>query len=92
VLRLVAATVEGARKHGKWVGVCGALAGDPLAAPLLIGLGVTELSVDPVSVPSIKARVRKLDYNECRERAQAALALESAQAVRAASRESWPLD
>ncbi len=92
VLRLVAATVEGARKHGKWVGVCGALAGDPLAVPLLVGLGVAELSVDPVSVPSIKARVRKLDYDECRQRAQQALALESAQAVRAASRESWPLD
>ncbi|MEX3981339.1 phosphoenolpyruvate--protein phosphotransferase [Paraburkholderia sp. EG287A] len=92
VLRLVAATVEGANKHGKWVGVCGALAGDPLAVPLLVGLGVTELSVDPVSVPSIKARVRKLDYNDCCQRAQNALALESAQAVRAASRESWPLD
>jgi len=92
VLRLVAATVQGADKHGKWVGVCGALAGDPLAVPLLVGLGVTELSVDPVSVPSIKARVRKLDYAACRQRAQAALALESAQAVRAASRESWPLD
>jgi multiphosphoryl transfer protein len=92
VLRLVATTVEGARKHGKWVGVCGALGGDPLAVPLLIGLGVTELSVDPVSVPTIKARVRKLDYNECRERALSALSLESAQAVRAASRESWPLD
>ncbi|MEM5315722.1 phosphoenolpyruvate--protein phosphotransferase [Paraburkholderia sp. JHI869] len=92
VLRLVAAAVEGANKHGKWVGVCGALAGDPLAVPLLVGLGVTELSVDPVSVPLIKARVRKLDYNECRQRAQNALALESAQAVRAASRESWPLD
>ncbi|TDG05458.1 phosphoenolpyruvate--protein phosphotransferase [Paraburkholderia guartelaensis] len=92
VLRLVAATVEGANKHGKWVGVCGALAGDPLAVPLLVGLGVTELSVDPVSVPSIKARVRKLDYSDCRQRAQNALALESAQAVRAASRESWPHD
>ncbi|QGZ60480.1 phosphoenolpyruvate--protein phosphotransferase [Paraburkholderia acidisoli] len=92
VLRLVAATVEGANRHGKWVGVCGALAGDPLAVPLLVGLGVSELSVDPVSVPSIKARVRKLDYNECRARAQNALALESAQAVRTASAATWPLD
>ncbi|SMG32206.1 Phosphocarrier protein HPr /phosphoenolpyruvate--protein phosphotransferase /PTS system IIA component, Glc family [Paraburkholderia susongensis] len=92
VLRLVAATVQGAQKHGKWVGVCGALAGDPLAMPLLVGLGVTELSVDPVSVPGIKARVRTLDYQLCRQRAQDALALESAQAVRAASRETWPLD
>jgi phosphocarrier protein FPr len=92
VLRLVAATVQGADKHGKWVGVCGALAGDPLAVPLLVGLGVTELSVDPVSVPGIKARVRNLDYQLCRQRAQDALALESAQAVRAVSRETWPLD
>ncbi|SDQ26022.1 Phosphocarrier protein HPr /phosphoenolpyruvate--protein phosphotransferase /PTS system IIA component, Glc family [Paraburkholderia fungorum] len=92
VLRLIAATVQGAEKHGKWVGVCGALAGDPLAMPLLVGLGVTELSVDPVSVPGAKARVRNLDYQLCRQRAQDALALESAQAVRAASRETWPLD
>jgi phosphoenolpyruvate-protein phosphotransferase len=92
VLRLIAATVQGAAKHGKWVGVCGALAGDPLAMPLLVGLGVTELSVDPVSVPGIKARVRNLDYQLCHQRAQDALALESAQAVRAASRETWPLD
>ncbi|HYS67688.1 MAG TPA: phosphoenolpyruvate--protein phosphotransferase [Paraburkholderia sp.] len=92
VLRLISATVQGANKHGKWVGVCGALAGDPLAMPLLVGLGVTELSVDPVSVPGIKARVRNLDYQLCRQRAQDALALESAQAVRAVSRETWPLD
>ncbi|SIT36955.1 Multiphosphoryl transfer protein (Includes: Phosphoenolpyruvate-protein phosphotransferase; Phosphocarrier protein HPr; Fructose-specific phosphotransferase enzyme IIA component) [Paraburkholderia ribeironis] len=92
VLRLIAATVQGAEKHGKWVGVCGALAGDPLAMPLLVGLGVTELSVDPVSVPGIKALVRNLDYQLCHQRAQHALALESAQAVRAASREAWPLD
>jgi phosphocarrier protein FPr len=92
VLRLISVAVQGAEKHGKWVGVCGALAGDPLAAPLLVGLGVTELSVDPVSVPGIKARVRKLDYQLCRQRAQDALALESAQAVRALSREIWPQD
>lgn len=92
VLRLIKAATQGAAKHGKWVGVCGALGGDPVAVPLLVGLGVTELSVDPVSVPGIKARVRKLDYQLCRQRAEDALALESAQAVRAASREIWPLD
>lgn len=92
VLRLIEATTRGAAQHGKWVGVCGALAGDPLAVPLLVGLGVTELSVDPVAVPGIKARVRRLDYQLCRQRAQDALQLESAQAVRAASREIWPLE
>jgi phosphocarrier protein FPr len=92
VLRLIEATTRGAAKYGKWVGVCGALAGDPLAVPLLVGLGVTELSVDPVAVPGIKARVRRLDYQLCRQRALDALELDSAQAVRAASREIWPLD
>ncbi|KVN36068.1 PTS glucose transporter subunit IIA [Burkholderia pyrrocinia] len=92
VLRLVDIAVRGAQQHGKWVGVCGALGGDPLAVPILVGLGVTELSVDPVSVPGIKARVRRLDYQLCRQRAQDLLALDSAQAVRAASREIWPLD
>ncbi|WP_246796033.1 phosphoenolpyruvate--protein phosphotransferase [Burkholderia perseverans] len=90
VLRLIEVAVRGAEKHGKWVGVCGALGGDPLAVPILIGLGITELSVDPVSVPGIKARVRGLDYALCRQRAQDLLSLESAQAVRAASREIWP--
>jgi multiphosphoryl transfer protein len=92
VLRLIATTVQGAQKHGKWVGVCGALAGDPVAVPLLVGLGVTELSVDPGAVPAIKARVRTLDWPSCRQRAQEALALDSAQAVRAASRANWPLE
>lgn len=92
VLRLIDIAVRGAQRHGKWVGVCGALGGDPLAVPILVGLGVTELSVDPVSVPGIKARVRRLDYQLCRQRAQDLLALDSAQAVRAASREVWPLD
>ena len=92
VLRLIAMTVQGAEKHGKWVGICGALASDPVAVPLLVGLGVTELSVDPVAVPAIKARVRNLDWQTCRQRAQDALALESAQAVRVESRAVWPVE
>jgi len=91
VLTLVAATVRGAAQHGRWVGVCGALAGDPVAVPLLVGLGVTELSVDPVSVPAIKARVRDLEWQACRRHAQEALGLDSAHAVRAASLRIWPL-
>jgi phosphoenolpyruvate-protein phosphotransferase len=90
VLRLIDTTVRGARMHGKWVGVCGALASDQDAVPILIGLGVTELSVDPVSIPDVKARVRALDYAQCRQRAQELLSLESAQLVRMASRETWP--
>ena len=61
VLRLIAATVKAAHAHGKWVGVCGALASEALAAPVLIGLGVDELSVSVPLIPTIKATVRELD-------------------------------
>jgi phosphoenolpyruvate-protein phosphotransferase len=83
LLRLIAMTVDGARKHGKWVGVCGALASDPDAVPVLVGLGVSELSVSPALVPEIKSRVRALSAEQCRRDAQALLQLNSAQAVRA---------
>jgi phosphocarrier protein FPr len=83
VLRLIAMTVEAAHTHGKWVGVCGELASDRLAVPLLVGLGVDELSVSPRSIGLVKARVRELDSREVRTLAQQALDLESAAAVRA---------
>jgi phosphoenolpyruvate-protein kinase (PTS system EI component) len=83
LLRLIALTVDGARRHGKWVGVCGALASDPDAVPVLVGLGVSELSVSPALVPEIKSRVRALSAEQCRQDAQALLQLDSAQAVRA---------
>ena len=51
--------------HKRWVGVCGALASDPLATPVLIGLGVTELSVSPVQIGEIKDRVRQVHEAEC---------------------------
>jgi phosphoenolpyruvate-protein kinase (PTS system EI component) len=86
VLRLVAQTVEGAQAHGKWVGVCGALASDLEAVPILVGLGVTELSVGPPLVPEVKALVRRLDYSACRREARAALDLPSAAAVRERTR------
>jgi phosphocarrier protein FPr len=82
VLQLIDMTVRAAHAHGKWVGVCGELAADPLAVPLLIGLGVDELSVSARSIPLVKARVRELDLPTSRELAQAALGLCSAADVR----------
>ena len=84
VLRLIASTVKAAHAHGKWVGVCGALASETLAVPVLLGLGVDELSVSVPLVPSIKARVRQLDYAECQALTQRVLGLECAGQVRAA--------
>ncbi|MBS1221571.1 MAG: phosphoenolpyruvate--protein phosphotransferase, partial [Proteobacteria bacterium] len=85
VLRLIAWTVEAAHAQGKWVGVCGGIASDPQAVPLLIGLGVDELSVSLPTIPSIKAQIRTLWLHECQELARRALTLETAAEVRFAT-------
>lgn len=87
VLRLIATTVKAAHAHGKWVGVCGALASEALAVPVLIGLGVDELSVSVPLIPTIKATVRELDLADCQSIARQVLGLEEASQVREALRE-----
>jgi phosphoenolpyruvate-protein kinase (PTS system EI component) len=62
--------------------VCGGLASEPLAAPLLVGLGVNELSAVPAVIPRLKARIRSVAMAECREIARQALEADSAAAVR----------
>ncbi|WP_283189994.1 phosphoenolpyruvate--protein phosphotransferase [Pseudomonas sp. PMCC200344] len=86
VLRLIASTVKAAHAHGKWVGVCGAMASETLAVPLLLGLGVDELSVSVPLIPAIKAAVREVDLVDCQAIAQQVLGLESAEQVREALR------
>lgn len=90
VLRLMALAAQGAARHGRWLGVCGAMASDPIAVPLLIGLGVTELSASPAVIAEVKAVVRRLSLAECRDAAQTALQLTSAEAIRAHIRTTWP--
>ena len=82
VLRLIALTVAGAAAHGRWVGLCGSLAADAQAAPILIGLGVTELSVPPAAVAETKALVRSLSMAGCRALAARALDAPDAESVR----------
>ncbi len=89
VLRLIAAAAKGAKAYNRSIGVCGALAADLTAVPLLIGLGIDELSVPPPAIPGVKALVRTLDLAACRSAANHALTLESAEAVRAFARETW---
>jgi phosphocarrier protein FPr len=81
-LRLIAATVRAARARGRWVGVCGELAGQIEAVPLLIGLGVRELSVAVPAVARIKEAVRAADSGACVRLAQRALRLADGSAVR----------
>jgi phosphoenolpyruvate-protein kinase (PTS system EI component) len=82
VLRLIRAVCDAAARHRRPVAVCGGLASDPDAVPLLIGLGVTELSAVPAAIPRIKSLVGALSLADCRALAQQAVALPSSEAVR----------
>lgn len=86
ILRLIGQTCQGAAQHNRWVGVCGGLASDPLAVPILLGLGITELSSTPAQVPAIKAAIRAVTLEACRTLAAEALALSDAAQVRALAR------
>ena len=82
VLRLISQTVKGAHAAGKWVGVCGELGADVKAVPILIGLGVDELSVSAPAVPAVKAQIRGLQLADAEKLAQKALQCATAQEVR----------
>ena len=82
VLRLIKMTVDAAHEHGKWVGVCGELGADAKAIPILMGLGVDELSVTVPAVAPTKSAVRDLTLAQSRNLARQALNSASAQAVR----------
>jgi phosphocarrier protein FPr len=83
VLGLIAQAVKAAHEAGRWVGVCGGMASDPHAVPILVGLGVDELSVSVPAIPAVKAQVRSLSLAQCQELAARALSRDSAAAVRA---------
>jgi phosphocarrier protein FPr len=83
VLRLIAQTVSGAAKHGRWVGVCGGIAGDVFGAMLLAGLGVNELSMTPRDIPAVKAKLREVNFESLKALAAQALELGTAAEVRA---------
>lgn len=89
VLKLISFTCQGAQQYKKPVAVCGAMAGDMAAVPLLIGLGVTELAVGARSVARTKNLIRRLNAADCRSAANHALTLATAQEVRAFVREKF---
>ena len=85
ILRLIQLTVEAAHARGRWVGVCGEMAGDPAAIPLLVGLGVDELSATPAVLPAAKFLLRRLKLAEAKALAAEALACPSAARIQARS-------
>ncbi|AOJ06614.1 phosphoenolpyruvate--protein phosphotransferase [Burkholderia mayonis] len=83
VLRMIRQTVDGARRHRKWVGVCGGLAGDPLGASILAGLGVDELSMSARDIAAVKTRLRGARLDALQALALRALDCADVDAVRA---------
>ena len=90
VLRLIDLTVRGAQGRDCWVGVCGELAGDVDSARLLVGLGVTELSMAPPRIAEVKEALRALDLGRAREAAQRAMRADTPAQARAISAEIGP--
>jgi len=86
VLRLIRETALGAKAHGRWLGLCGGLASDPLATSILLGLGVTEFSVTPSMVAPVKAALRLLSLGESQALAEKACAASTAQQAREIAR------
>src|SRR5690606_13422938 len=88
VLRMIRLVAEAAKTRQRPVAVCGGLASDPSAAPILIGLGIRELSAVPSVIPRLKATIRALRIDECERIAERALAASTAEEVRALVRRS----
>lgn len=82
VLRLIAQTIDAAHRHGKRADICGELGSDAAAIPILLGLGMDELSVSIPSIPTVKAQVRSLKISELQSLAREALNCATAQEVR----------
>lgn len=77
ILRLVNMTIQGAHKNGKWVGMCGAMAGEPYAVPILLGLGLDEFSMSATQILKARKIVNGLSYEEMQKLAQHCLNLET---------------
>jgi phosphotransferase system enzyme I (PtsI) len=73
IIKLIKNTIDVGHEHGIWIGVCGEMAGNPLMAPLLLGLGADELSVSPTLVPMVKKIIRSINYTQAEKLAQQSL-------------------
>jgi phosphoenolpyruvate-protein kinase (PTS system EI component) len=82
ILRQIGKVIEAAHAEGIWVGLCGELAGDPQAIPVLLGLGLDEFSMAPSSIPRAKVILRRWSKAAARTLAKEVLELDSAAAVR----------
>jgi len=87
ILRMIKMTVDSAKKNGIWTGVCGEMASDVLLTPLLIGLGIDELSAANTLVPRVKKAVQSLDATDCEGLVARALTMDDSRAILQLSRD-----
>lgn len=78
ILNLLSMVIKAAHRQGKWVGMCGEMAGDVNCVPLLLGLGLDEFSMSAGSIPKVKQQIRKLSLAKCRQLAEQCLAAATA--------------
>ncbi|HTO94283.1 MAG TPA: phosphoenolpyruvate--protein phosphotransferase [Bacteroidota bacterium] len=83
-LRLLKQIIDGAHAAGKWIGLCGEMGGNPLAAPLFLGYGIDEISMAPPLIPAIKGIVRRARAVECGALLDSVMAMEGPEGVEAA--------
>ena len=81
ILRLVKMTIDGAHKNGKWCGMCGEMAGDELAAPVLLGLGLDEFSMSATSILRARKIINNISYEDMKKLAEEAVACDTAEEV-----------
>ncbi|MGU3521931.1 phosphoenolpyruvate--protein phosphotransferase [Enterobacteriaceae bacterium C23F] len=91
-LRMLSQIVTVAHRHGKWVGICGELGGESRYLPLMLGLGLDELSMSGPRIPAIKSLLRQLNSDACRELADKACECRSAEEIETLLREFTPLE
>ncbi|MFP4459754.1 MAG: phosphoenolpyruvate--protein phosphotransferase [Candidatus Zixiibacteriota bacterium] len=77
VLHLIEMTIKAAHDAGIWVGMCGQMAGKTLAIPLLIGMGIDELSVNPSQIPLVRGLIRRIEYKKAKRITKKALEFDS---------------
>ena len=82
VLRLIYSTIQAAKKHGIWSGMCGEMASDPYAAVLLLAMGIDELSMSAPSIPRVKEKIRSVSLTKAKKLLDAVMELEDSEAIK----------
>lgn len=83
ILRLVKMVIDAAHAEGKWAGMCGEMAGDPIAVPLLLGLGLDEFSMSATSILRARSQIKQLSKKDMEQLAEKALTLQTNDEVQA---------